>query len=125
MFRIEMATTGGSSTSDGQPAHDEGRGRSSVGASRRAVKEAANGTNTPSAKSKGKGKKADGAKRRKALSQASSPEGGSNAVETDATLKVLGGSQPLVDDFDDADFEARKVRQGSDGLVHDADPTQI
>lgn len=106
-----MATTGGSSTSDGQQAQDEGRQQSSVRANRRLAKEAVNGINASSAKSKGKGKKAEGAKRRKALSQASSPGGGANAVETDATLRVLGGGQPLVDDFDDADFEARKVRQ--------------
>lgn len=112
MFRIEMATTGGSRTSNDQPAHDEGRERSSVGASRRAANEAANRSNSPSAKSKGKGKKTEGAKRVKPLSQASSPEGRTNAVETDAPLKVLGGGQPLVDDFDDADFEERKVRQG-------------
>lgn len=110
-----MATAGGSSTGDGQQAHEEGRDQCSTGASLRLAKEAVNGTNISSAegKSKGKGKKAEGATRRKPLSQASSPQRGANAIETDATLKVLGGGQPLVDDFDDADFEARKVRQGS------------
>lgn len=83
-----------------------------MGANPRLAKKAADSANTSSTKSKGKGKgkKVEGAKRRNTLSQASSPEGGANAVETDATLKVLGGGQPLVDDFDDADFEARKVR---------------
>lgn len=65
----------------------------------------------------------EGAKRRQALDQASWPEGGANTIKSEATLRVLGGSQPLVDDFEDADFEARKVRQGSDGLGHDADTT--
>lgn len=109
MFRTEMET-GDSSTSDCQQ----------VDASRRAPKEAANGANTSSAKSKGKGEKAQRAKRTKALNQAFSTEEGANTVETDATLKVLSCGQPLVDDFDDADFEARKVGQGPDRLVHDA-----
>lgn len=51
-----------------------------------------------------------GAKRRRTTSQASSPGGGANAVEAGVSLKVLGGGQPLVDDFDDEDYEARKVR---------------
>eukprot|EP00903_Cladosiphon_okamuranus_P019263 g17709.t1 len=95
---------GGSNIGDGEQAHDEGRGRSLVDASRRSATEAAKGVHTSSAKSKDKGKKPEGAKRQKALSQASSPEGEKNAV------KVLGGGQPLVDDFEDADFETRKAR---------------
>lgn len=112
-----MATTGGSSTSDGPQSHDEGRKRSSGGASRRSAKEAGSANSTSSGTGKGKGKRAEGATRVAALRQSSSPDGRINAVETDASLKVLGGGQPLVDDFDDADFEARKVRQGSHGLV--------
>eukprot|EP00752_Nemacystus_decipiens_P004421 g4036.t1 len=100
---------GGSRTSSSQSAHDKGQERSSVGASRRAAKEAANATNN-SPRNKGKGKEAKGANSMKALRQASSPERGRNAFETSATLKVHGGGQPLVDDFDDINFEARKAR---------------
>lgn len=50
---------------------------------------------------------AKGAKRRKASGRALVHARESS--ETDAALKVLGGGQSLVDDFDDEDFEARKV----------------
>lgn len=48
-----------------------------------------------------------GVKRRKASCRALVH--GSESSETDAALKVLGGGQSLVDDFDDEDFETRKV----------------
>ncbi|CAM9254896.1 unnamed protein product [Ectocarpus sp. 8 AP-2014] len=35
---------------------------------------------------------------------------GSESSETDTVLKVLGGGQSLVDDFDDEDFETRKAQ---------------
>ncbi|CAM9824223.1 unnamed protein product [Ectocarpus sp. 12 AP-2014] len=51
---------------------------------------------------------ATGAKRRKASGRALVH--GSESSETDAALKVLGGGQSLVDDFDDEDFETRKAQ---------------
>lgn len=50
---------------------------------------------------------ATGAKRRKASGRALGH--GKDGSETDAALKVFGGGQSLVDDFNDEDFEARKV----------------
>lgn len=65
---------------------------------------------------KGKGKPTSG-NRGRAGTQRSSRGGGGTAVETDSTLKVLGGGQLLVDDFNDADFETRKVRRGSQSCL--------
>lgn len=54
-------------------------------------------------------RKAADAKERKAAKPDIVRQKETSAVPTDATLKVLPGSQPLVDDFDVADFETRKV----------------
>lgn len=51
------------------------------------------------------------AKRRRAGSQPVTQGEKTSEVDTDVGLKVLGGGQPLVDDFNDDDFEARKVEQ--------------
>lgn len=98
-----LANSGGSSTSDGQQTGCQEQ--SSVGTSRRSATEPIDGASFGN----GKGNKAMGAKRRKATSRTSSQGGGTDAVEADVSLKVLGGGQPLVDDFDVDNFEARKV----------------
>lgn len=107
--------------SDGQRTQDKILGQGSVH-NRRGLSAEPHGD---ASASKGKEKKTAGAKRRKMAQRAFSQGDEREALDTDTILKVLGGGQPLVDDYDDADFEARKVRPKkvwqSDGVVKAVD----
>lgn len=98
-----LAKSGGSSTSDSQQTQDDCQKQVPSSTRRQSASESIYG----SCFGNGKGRRA--AKRRKITSRASSEGGGADAVEASVSLKVTGGGQPLVDDFDDEDFEARKV----------------
>lgn len=96
---------GGCSISDPKHTQHKSLGQSSILARRSLSKEPRDGASTSNSKEK----KTAGAKRQRVAQRASSHEDESPAVESDTPLKVLGGSKPLVDDYDDEIFEARKV----------------
>lgn len=100
-----LAKSGDNSTNDGQRTKHGYQKQLPVDRSRRSVTESNNGAYFGN----GEGARALGAKRRKTASRASSQVEGADSVEAGGPLKVLGGGQPLVDDCDDEDFEARKV----------------
>ncbi|CAM9862204.1 unnamed protein product [Scytosiphon promiscuus] len=93
-------------TSNGQDTQQKSLGEGSV-RTRRGLSPA---PNDDSSASNCVGEKTGGAKRRRAAQAASSQGDETRAVDADTLLKVLGGGQPLVDDYDDADFEARKAQ---------------
>lgn len=100
---------GGRSTSEGDKKRSLCQEQSSFGAKR------SEPVGCPSSAT-GKGKATSGTRRR-ARTQGSSSAGEGNAIEADTTLKMLGGGQPLVDDFDDVDFETRKVGRASQSFL--------
>ncbi len=103
---IEM--TGGKSASVDDGTRNGCQDKSAVGVNRRSASEPADRASS----AEGNGETTSG-NRRGAGTPGSSRGDEGSAVETDSALKVLGGGQPLVDDFDDADFETRKVGRGS------------
>lgn len=104
--------TGGKSTSDDDGTRNECQEKRVIGVNRRSASEP--GDRASSAKDNGK---TTSGNRRRARTQGSWRGDEGSAVETDSALKVLGGGQPLVDDCDDADFETRKVGQGSQSFL--------
>lgn len=55
--------------------------------------------------------KTAGGRRQISGSRSLTPPDSASATDTSIVGKVFGGGQPLVDDFDDENFEARKVSQ--------------
>lgn len=95
VHRLLTGASGG--TSESQRARHKSRRRLAVEADDHSRTEFRHGTGIGSAK-----RKTAGGKR---------TAGEVSVTDADAVLKVIAGGQPEVDDCDDEDFEARKVRR--------------
>lgn len=108
-IRRLLAGASGNSGEDQIPRR-KNRRQAAVGGVHRSSEESGGGA---PARNRKKGKP----KTKRSKSEGAVVSGEADVIDTSTVLRKLAGGQPLVDDFDEADFEERKVGRNGDACM--------